>query len=419
MHGGTNRVCSVHNREYLQRRAGDDIGQYVQLITDAAESDSAAELVVALDAAVPLWAEKLRIAPEQLVNFHAQAYCFASRERMLQAGVLPERLPVFLHGLQRGNRMWVIREPTAYATRHLFLHEGAHALMYWAYQGAGAGWFSEGSAELLATHRWENGRMEVAIVPRSRDAAPYWGRIGIIEKARREGKVPAIEQLLDFRSSPVADVDQYAWAWAWMAMLDAYPEYRQVWTEALSYATQSPNAFNAEFMSRLQPGGEELRQRWRLWVWSIDYGMDPANEILPGLRGQNQTTSTKLSVCSERSWMPAVIGVDAGTLLHVTATGSAVLDTQPKPWRSEPAGITVDYSGGRPLGELQALVLDAPASDGVWTRAPQVTSVGEAGDVEFPQGGTLLLRINDRVDGRENNRGCYQVEVGLGAEAGR
>ncbi len=43
-------------------------------------------------------------------------------------------------------------------------------------------WYIEGMAELLGTHHWQNGKLDLPYFPKSRDEVPKLGRIDIVQK---------------------------------------------------------------------------------------------------------------------------------------------------------------------------------------------------------------------------------------------
>jgi hypothetical protein len=75
-------------------------------------------------------------------------------------------------------------------------------------------------------------------------------------------------------------------------------------------------------------------------------------------------------------------------------------------WESEPAGITIDYAQGRPLGELQAVLVQRKPSV-----LPERISVGAGSELRVSAGSELWLRINDFEGQRRGNSGAYQVRL--------
>ncbi len=386
-------------------------GKHLQIITDAPEYVQTAELIPAFDAAVTRWAEVFGIPEERLKQFRIRAYLFENRARMASVGVLPNDLPAFLHGIHRGDEVWVLRQPSAYATRHLLLHEGVHAIMSWAFRGSGAAWYSEGFAEHLATHRWNPPEIEVGIIPASREASPYWGRIGLIEKARRDEQLPALQTVLDIRSNPASPTEPYAWSWGLVTMLMSYPEYRAVMLDQLDEAYDASDRFTVKLMEKLNPSGEELKQRWRVWMNEIDYGYDVERQRLPLIASIVNRQSTQLQVAADRGWVPLYRGLSTGSQIEITAQGQIEVNSTSKPWVSEPAGITIAYHDGHPRGALQAWFMDTPAEKDGFLRPVKWLSVGTRASLIAEQGGVLWLRCNDHPAERKDNSGAFQVQA--------
>jgi hypothetical protein len=387
------------------------VGKYVTIVSDQLQADQQAKLLETFEQAVPLWAERLGIEPQRLKSFHIRAFIFASRDRMLSAGVLPAQVPIFNNGIQVGADVWVIRGKTDYATTHLMMHEGVHAMMFWAFGGVGAGWFGEGVAELLATHRREEDRLVIAVIPKSPDESSNWGRIGVLLRDRKEQRVPAVERILEYESSATAELTPYAWSWALLMMLDSYPEYRKLWYQCLQDVKEPAAVFNQRFKHRIASGWGELCQRWRVWSDEIDYGFDVQRNQLPAIASVAKLSSARpFAISAAYGWQPVLVGLSAGTKLRIQAEGEVVLAGHPRPWRSECQGITLEYYQGHRLGELQAMVLDAPASRDGWCRPLKTESVGKE-ELLNVGGGVLLLRVNDFSQRRDDNQGSYQVKI--------
>ena len=141
------------------------------------------------------------------------AYIIQDKDAFRRAGLLPESLPPFLHGYQREAEMWVYEQPSDYYRRHLLLHEGTHAFMKWALGGAGPPWYMEGMAELLATHRWQDGNLVLGTFPQHRDETPYLGRIKIIREEMAAGRGKTLEEIMRYDDRAHLNVEPYAWCW--------------------------------------------------------------------------------------------------------------------------------------------------------------------------------------------------------------
>ena len=60
--------------------------------------------------------------------------------------------------------------------------------MYTLLGAVGPGWYMEGMAELLGTHRWQEGQLQLRVIPDHRQEVPMWGRIKLVRDAYRDGK---------------------------------------------------------------------------------------------------------------------------------------------------------------------------------------------------------------------------------------
>jgi hypothetical protein len=95
--------------------------------------------------------------------------------------------------------------------------------------------------------------------------------------------------------------------------------------------------------------------------------------------------------------------------------------TLPKPWLSEPQGISLRYFDGRPLGLLLATIRqDAPSppslDDEPSVRQPadgmlQVLPIGRETHLTAPATGTLCFRINDSWSELADNEGTVEIRV--------
>ena len=102
--------------------------------------------------------------------------------RFEAAGLLPSDLPKFLNGFTRQNECWLYNQTSPYYRRHLLLHEGVHGFMFTLLGRNAPPWYMEGMAELLATHRWQDGKLELPYFPKRPDEVPKLGRIEIVQK---------------------------------------------------------------------------------------------------------------------------------------------------------------------------------------------------------------------------------------------
>ena len=186
-------------------------GRHLTLYTDLPSDPQIDDLPASFDAAVPLWAAYFEIEAARTDDWHVAGSLMQNKERFQRAGLLPDDLPPFLHGFQQGYELWLYEQPSAYYRRHLLLHEGVHAFMKHFLGGAGPPWYMEGTAELLATHSWDEGRLTLPQFPRSRESTAHWGRIKIIQDDVKAGKGKSLEDVFRYDERAHLNVEPYAW----------------------------------------------------------------------------------------------------------------------------------------------------------------------------------------------------------------
>ena len=143
-------------------------GKHLVLYTDVEADQAIDELPEVFERAVQQWCAYFCVDPSPFEQWRITGYLMGRKERFETAGLLPPDLPPFLNGYQRGAEIWVYEQPSPFYRRHLVLHEGTHAFMERQFGGAGPPWHMEGIAELLGTHRWEDGALQLAHFPTAR-----------------------------------------------------------------------------------------------------------------------------------------------------------------------------------------------------------------------------------------------------------
>ncbi len=152
------------------------------MFTDLPEGPAVDELPEVLDLAFPQWCAYFGQDAERLAAWHVVACVVRDKSRFRNAGLLPDSVPD-LPGYTLGAQFWVMEQSSDYYRRHLFLHEGTHSFMFTVLRGCGPYWYKEAVAEMLGTHRWKDGRLELNYMPATTDEVPMWGRVKIIKEA--------------------------------------------------------------------------------------------------------------------------------------------------------------------------------------------------------------------------------------------
>ena len=111
-----------------------------------------------------------------LADWRMQGYLMRDRDPFRAVGMFPPEREGLVHGYSIDHEMWLTEQPTAYYRRHLLLHEGTHGFMNTLLGTCGPGWYMEGVAELLGTHRWDGKQLTLGVMPTSREDVPGLGR---------------------------------------------------------------------------------------------------------------------------------------------------------------------------------------------------------------------------------------------------
>ena len=166
---------AIENGRLEAHNIRSEVSDHLWLMTDINGEEQVDDLNQVFDAAVPHWCEYFGIDVRKAAKWRMRGMVIADRERFVDAGLFPDSLPEFPTGYQLGHEMWIYLQPGDYYTRHLLLHEGTHAFMQWFLDGVGAPWYSEGMAELLGLHSWQQGTLKMNFRLTARRQAAYWG----------------------------------------------------------------------------------------------------------------------------------------------------------------------------------------------------------------------------------------------------
>ncbi len=388
-------------------------GRFIELTTDLTSREEAETLVASFDAAVPQWASFWNLADEAVEDWKVTAFVMRDKPRFASQGLIPVRVPNFPYGYALDDSVWVMAQPSQYYTRHLLLHEGAHALSFHCFGGAGPTWFMEGTAELLATHSGQGESIRVLDIPANKSDVPYWGRFTKIGQLRSDAAVVPIEQVMAYPPTLSGDVESYALSWVAASMFATYPQYRRVLEDAASLGRETGDVFNRQIKIRLSKDWPVVDARWRLATNDLDFGFDWQQQRVeisvsdPLWDGKPIT----LAVQADRGWQSPGVRVPAGAHVNVRATGRITLANEPKPWISEPPGVTIQYVGGRPMGQLIACVLpNQPERQDKLTRL-DIRSVGDQSTLRVASHSWLLFKVNDAVGNLDDNAGQYEVTI--------
>jgi hypothetical protein len=397
-------------------------GKHLDLYTDFAPTPEIDALPEVFDQAFPQWCAYFHVDPARHVDWRLTGCVIRDRDRFKQAGLLPDDLPPFPHAYARNFDFWVYDQPSEYYRRHLVLHEGTHCFMNTLLGACGPPWYMEGIAELLSTHRWHDGRLELNYLPATKDETPMLGRIKIVKDAFAAGRARRWEDVLAYDAHAHVETEPYAWCWAACLLLDRHPRYqarfRRLWEDVLR-----PD-FNQRFLQALGDDGPRLDEEWQVFVASLEYGMDVARGVLDFAPGKPlPPDGATVEVAADRGWQNSGVRLEQGASYRLRAEGRYQVADKPQIWWCEPGGVTIRYYQGRPLGILLAAVRpDSPAKTSTAAVAdrgadagpsPLVrpTVVGLETVLQPDVSGTLYLKINDSAAELGDNTGRLSVRI--------
>ena len=388
-------------------------GQHIDLTTDLESAEQAQELVDAFDAATPQWESFWNLPAGSLDDWKVRAYVMVNKNRFAQGGLIPAQLPNFRFGFAMDNNIWVVAQKSEYYTRHLLLHEGVHALAFDRFNGAGPSWFMEGSAELLSVHTGKGDRVKINQVPTDRELVSDWGRFTLLNARRKQSGIPSLATVLNYPRDMKSDVESYGWSWAAVMLLSAYPEYQTAFQKSARNGSDMTGGFNLQLRQTIDRDWPILNARWRLMCHNLDYGFDWQREqvkiSMADKLWDRQTLTTTIN--ANQGWQSVGPRFGPGMKITIRPDGQVTLANTPKPWVSEPPGVTIRYYRGKPLGQLQLVQLANLTPTEQFHADLKVQSIEQSTTIQIKQHCWLLLRVNDFPGELGDNSGGYQVTI--------
>jgi len=386
-------------------------GRHLTLWTDLAPCPEVDALPAAFDQAFPQWCEYFRVSAEKYAGWKMNGMVMKDQARFRQAGLLPESVPPFANGFEWNFEFWVCDQPSDYYRRHLVLHEGTHGFMNTILGSCGPPWYREGIAELLGTHRWQDGRLALGYLPRSRDEVPMWGRVRIIRDAVAEHRALGLRAVLDYQPEGQGETEPYAWCWAAALLLDRHPRYRDRFRQLTGYVRDRD--FQRRFQKLFAADWEHLAEEWQVMVADMHYGQDIPRTAIDFSPGRPlPAAGAAVAVTADRGWQNSGLVLQAGTRYRLDASGRFQLGQKPQVWGCEPGGVSIRYHAGQPLGVLlgavrpEHLAADRPSP----LVRPVVVGLGTTIVPETT--GTLYLKLNDSPAELADNAGTCRVRIG-------
>ena len=390
-------MVDVARLEATARRAGLRVvsGERLVLVTDrpARAGDGVDDLPRIFDEAFATWCDHYSLDPKSVPSWRACGCLMSDREPFRAAGLLPDdgTVPDFANGFCDRNRFWLVDPANPAYRRHLLLHEGVHAFTLTLRSLATPTWYTEGIAELLATHRLEAGHFQPTPIPRRADEVEQLGRIEALRRLRMSGAIPGLADVFATPPSPRHDIPAYATSWAATALLAEHPSH------ARRFQALESGPLDARLTARLEASdgwdGDLAARDFDAFTDDLDHGYDFGRSAIDWTDGRRLTAPAKLVVAADRGWQPSGSSMEAGETAELVASGRAgvgragAIDLE-----STGDGISLRWYRGRPLGRLLVAQWAVPAQGG----RPRFVVVAEGAAARFTAitTGALYLKLN-------------------------
>lgn len=118
-----------------------------------------------------------------------------------------------------------------------------------------------------------------------------------------------------------------------------------------------------------------------------------------------------MTMQADQGWQSSGITVEPGRTYELTASGRFQVHDVPRPWLSEPQGVTLRYIEGKPLGALLAAVVPVSDIAGAAMALQNPQLVGKQAELTVTKPGTLFFKINDSPAELAGNRGEINVRI--------
>ncbi len=386
--------------------------RHLVLYTDLPSGLEIESLPTVFDQAVPQWAAYFGVDPAAAADWRVRAFLIGDRAKFAAIGLMPAD-NTLVHGYAKGSDLWLFEQQTDYYRRHLLLHEGTHAFMTKFLGGCGPGWYSEGMAELLATHRLDPKNssdpfLVLNVMPRDRREVPMLGRIKLVRDAVATDETLTLPEVMAIDNRKQLGNAEYAWCWAAAKFLDSQPRYRERF-RGLSQHVRDPK-FNELVRREFAADWEELLAEWQAYVAMLDHGYDFDRAAIQFERGTPLSRERReVTIAADRGWQSSGVWLEAGKSYRVTARGRYQIAVEDGvAWPCEPGGVTIEYRDGRPLGMLLGAIVPEKASGATFAR-PQAIGLGREFTPEVS--GTLYFRVNDSAARLGDNRGTLTISI--------
>ena len=392
-------------------------GKHITIYTDVPADPAVEELPKVFDLALPEWTGYFELDEKIAADWKVYGYLMKDKERFAGVGLLPDNLPPFLNGFQRGSEIWWYDQPEFYR-RELMLHEGTHAFMMRFLGGFGPPWYAEGMAEYLGTHKWEGGKLTLAYNPRTKEEAPFWGRVKVIKEEYAQARGMLLTDIFQYDAHAHLKNEPYGWCWGAAMFLDNHPLTQKAFRKLQKEAGNRSIDFSTNFLKELEADLPAINEDWQLFIINADYGYDVSRGAVLRKAGVAPlpAAGATVTIAADRGWQSSGFAVEPGKTYKISATGRYLVAKAPQPWPCEPGGITIHYHRGKPLGMLVAAIGDIKLEKDTITPLAKPTGVGTLAEITPTFAGTLYLSINEAAGGLADNEGALSVKIEVKAK---
>ena len=389
-------------------------GKHLTIYTDVPEAAAIEELPHVFDLAVPQWLEYFELDEKTAADWMVVGYLMKDKERFTGTGLLPDNVVVTAdRGFQRGSEFWWYDQPSDFYRRELMLHEGTHAFMARYLGGLGPPWYAEGMAEYLGTHKWDRGKLTLGYNPRTKEEAPYWGRVKIIKDDYAASRGMLLTDVFAYGPQAHLKNEPYGWSWAAAMFLDNHSLTQKAFRKLKEAAWDRSIDFSRNFLKELEADWPAISEDWQLFIVNADYGYDVARAavVRKAEVAALPAAGATVTVAADRGWQSSGFAVEPGKTYKITASGRYQVAKTPQSWPCEPGGITIHYHRGKPLGMLLAAIGDVKLERDTITPLAKPTAVGTLAEITPTFAGTLYLSINEAAGSLADNEGTLSVKV--------
>ena len=390
--------------------------KHLILYTDI-EEKLAKPLPELIDRAYAAWVDYFGPLPpsRERAEFQMTAYLMDDQDRFQQAGLIPLELPTFINGRHRGQELWMNNQKHDYYRRHLLIHEATHCFMTIVKEEVDAPvWYLEGMAELFGTHRYlKDGNVQFRVMPDNQEDFVGFGRIRMLQEELKTAGGLSLDAVSELSANDFLDNICYAWSWALCEFLNANPRYAKKFQQL--GRDQVTGTFANVFQEQFRTDLANLRAEWPFFIFNITAGFDFGRAAIDFETGDFVPADKEIpsqEITANRGWQPSGWLIEKGKTYRITASGRFRLAEKPKPWISEPQGISIRYHNGQPVGRLLATIQSSQApTNAAQIHAPIIFAVGNELRFQATESGTIYFRLNDYWNELEDNLGTVSVRI--------